>query len=291
MTFSFLLLIVCCFVQYLQSQTIDDCRVYMSCLECFEDPQCGWCATNMLCVVGNSTGPGEGTCSNWNYYSCSGPSPHTGPTAKPSPGPSPTPKPSSPPPSSATWDVVGTNLVISNNGLTVTRKSATESWNTAWINSTLCSSGLLNVTIEVTKYYDDPDNYYNAVFGMVSQSCANSYTGNGINELIGWTSSGGCGGYSYIAEDGYKMFNDAVSRYGAIWTTVGEYVRMESDLTAKTITFYVNGKSQGVAFTAVTSDHWYGGVSILAPTTSFTIVSATCSGSTVAGKMKERIQV
>jgi len=134
---------------------------------------------------------------------------------------------------------------------------------------------------DVKHYFNDPENIYNAVFGLVSQDCANSYTGNGINELIGWTSSGGCGGYSYISEDGYKMADSSVSSYGATWIKDGDLVRMEANLNAKTITFFVNGQSQGVAFKNIPSDNYYAGVSIIAQTTSFTIVSAACQSASL----------
>ena len=47
----------------------DNCRQYMSCPVCFEDPQCGWCSDYNLCINGNSTGPNEGSC-DWYYYQC-----------------------------------------------------------------------------------------------------------------------------------------------------------------------------------------------------------------------------
>jgi len=253
-------------------QSQESCRQYRACLECFEDPECGWCADNSLCVVGNSTGPAEGSCS-WDYYNCPSTTSTTSTTTTTTSSPS-----------NAQWDTVGSTLTVSNDGKTVTRTAASNSWDTAWINTTLCSKGVLNVTIEVTHYFNDPENIYNAVFGLVSQSCAESYTGTEVNELIGWTSNGGCGGYSYISEDGYKMSNSQVSSYGTTWIKAGELVRMIADLNAGTITFYVNSASQGIAFHNVPSDYYYAGVSIIAQTTSFTIVSSTCQVSSVHRK-------
>jgi len=275
-TISSLILFGCIF--YIQAQ--EPCREYKTCLLCFEDPECGWCSgMDNLCVVGNSTGPAEGTC-EWNYYTCPGTTTSTSTSSTTS-----TTSTTTSPPTSASWDTVGPTLTVSNMGKTVTRTAASSSWDTAWINTTLCSKGLLNVTVNVNHYFNDPENIYNAVFGLVSQTCANSYTGTGINELIGWTSSGGCGGWSYISEDGYKMTNSEVTSYGTTWTKDGDLVRMEADLTSGSITFFVNGKSQGVAFTRVTSDNYYAGVSIIAQTTSFTIVSATCQASSVTGRV------
>jgi len=260
-------------ISWLNVNSQQNCRQYRTCLTCFEDPECGWCSDDNLCVVGNSTGPAECSC-DWNYYSC----PSNGPTTSSTTTTS-TSSTTTPPPNAAMWDTVGPTLTVSNGGLTVTRTATSTSWDTAWINTTLCSKGLLNVTIQVTHFFDDPENIYNAVFGLVSQTCANSYTGTGINELIGWTSSGGCGGYSYISEDGYKLTSSSATPYGATWNKVGNLVRMEADLTGLTITFFVNGQSQGVAFRNIASDNYYAGVSILAQTTSFTIVSATCQAS------------
>lgn len=288
----YLALLLCLINNIKLTQSQDDCRVYMTCLECFEDPDCGWCSDKNLCVVGNVTGPAHGECT-WDYYNCASGKPTTmGPssstTYSPSPtttmSPSSTPAPS--PPSSLQWTIKGTYLKTSEEGTVVTRSSTESTWTTAWINTTLCSSGIFNSTIEVVHYFDDPDNLYNTVMGLVSQSCANSYTGYNTDEIIGWTGYGGCGGWSYISEDGYTLASNTATPYGATWMRTGTDVTMTADLDKGTIEWFVNGASQGIAFTGVTSDDYYVGVSIIAPTTSLRIVSSTCSSSKGINKLE-----
>jgi len=266
------------------AQSQDNCRVYMSCLECFEDPDCGWCQDRSLCVEGNSTGPAHGEC-EWYYYTCPTERPSSPTTTKSPSSPTTTRSPSSTPAPSAApqhleWATVGTYLSTSSNGTVVTRTSTVDSWTTAWINSTMCSSGIYNSTIEVVFYFDDPDNLYNAVMGLVSQSCAESYTGYNIDEIIGWFGYGGCGGWSYISENGQTLADNTVSTYGVTWMKQGTKVTMVADLDEGTLGWYVDGQFQGQAFTDVTTDtNYYIGVSIIAPTTSFKIISSSCEPS------------
>jgi len=266
-----------CLANFKLAQGQDDCRDHMTCLQCFEDPNCGWCQDKNLCVEGNATGPAYGSC-DWDYYNCPSTtkSPSTTSTTTTTPAPSVTPAPSSPY-EPLQWVTVGTYLSTSDNGTVVTRVSTEDTWTTAWVNATICSSGIFNNTVEMVHYYDDPDNYYNAVMGLVSQSCAESYTGYNINEIIGWYGYGGCGGWSYISEDGYTLADNTASSYGLTWMRAGTKVTMTADLDAGTIVWYVNGVSQGQAFSDVSQDNYYVGVSIISPTTSMKIISSTCS--------------
>jgi len=241
----------------------------MSCPVCFEDPNCGWCSDVNLCVLGNSTGPAHGQC-DWNYFTC--------PTTTTTTTKNPTPPPTSQPPESLRWTTKGTYLTVSTDGTVVTRTTTAETWTSAWVNTTGCSSGQFVSTIQVVHFYDDPANYYNAVMGLVSVSCADSYTGYNIDEIIGWTGSGGCGGWSYIAENGDTLAYNSATSYGVAWNTAGTNVTMTADLDAGTLAWSVNGVSQGTAYSGITlNTEYYIGVSILAPTTSFKILSSSCS--------------
>lgn len=268
------------------TQSQDDCREYMTCLDCFEDPDCGWCSDKELCVVGNVTGPIHGTC-QWNYYDCPSTTPTTfspssSSTSTTTNAPSPTPAPSAA--ATLEWTVVGSFLKTSDNGTVVVRASSADDWATAWVTESLCSSGIMNSTIEVVHYFDDPENYYNAVMGLVSQTCAESYTGDNPDEIIGYYGYGGCGGWAYIAQNGYTLAEDAAMSYGVTWTTAGTFVTMTADLDEGTLEWSVNGASQGVAFTDITADNYYVGASIIAPSTSFRIVSSTCTPSSTRKK-------
>jgi hypothetical protein len=67
-----------------------------NCSYCLEDPQCGWCNVDQVCVPGTWSGPNVGHCSQWSYDTCVVPPPPSTPsptTAAPSPttaAPSPT---------------------------------------------------------------------------------------------------------------------------------------------------------------------------------------------------------
>lgn len=46
----------------------DQCMAFTTCTSCASAPNCGWC-DNMLCLVGNATGPVEGSCQTWVFRS------------------------------------------------------------------------------------------------------------------------------------------------------------------------------------------------------------------------------
>ncbi len=52
--------------------TIDNtpCGVHPTCFSCTSNSQCGWCATNNHCLMGNSSSPKFKTCTSWFYSTC-----------------------------------------------------------------------------------------------------------------------------------------------------------------------------------------------------------------------------
>jgi len=84
-----------------------------------------------------------------------------------------------------------------------------------------------------------------------------------VNELLGFDS----GGYAYVTEynstgpfpPSYTYHTRTVVSYGAIYS-VNDVIGVALDMDAGTLTFYLNGVSQGVAFTGL-SGAFYAGVS------------------------------
>jgi hypothetical protein len=49
------------------------CSMYNSCVSCTSGPGCGWCSVSSRCVPGSSEGPNDGSCTFFEFGSCSGP--------------------------------------------------------------------------------------------------------------------------------------------------------------------------------------------------------------------------
>eukprot|EP01084_Bolivina_argentea_P297953 513387_1 len=47
-----------------------DCRNNFDCNDCLTDISCGWCSNLKVCVEGDSNGPYDGSCTDWDYNSC-----------------------------------------------------------------------------------------------------------------------------------------------------------------------------------------------------------------------------
>jgi hypothetical protein len=50
-----------------------ECSMYSSCYACSTNPKCGWCSMTQQCVEGNEKGAKDGSCTFFEYKSCSGP--------------------------------------------------------------------------------------------------------------------------------------------------------------------------------------------------------------------------
>jgi len=66
---------------------------------------------------------------------------------------------------------------------------------------------------------------------------------------IGTQYIGGQGGWGYIAGNGQKLHNSGTGLAFAIPYTVGDTIGVQLDFEAKTIEYFKNGESFGVAFT------------------------------------------
>jgi len=79
-------------IRIVQGLPTTRCLQYTTCDQCILAPDCGWCTTGK-CVPGNSTGPYNGECPDWDWNSCnatttgsSTTNPSTGTTKKPTTG-------------------------------------------------------------------------------------------------------------------------------------------------------------------------------------------------------------
>jgi hypothetical protein len=50
-----------------------ECSMYSSCYACSTNSKCGWCSMTQQCVEGNEKGAMDGSCTFFEYKSCSGP--------------------------------------------------------------------------------------------------------------------------------------------------------------------------------------------------------------------------
>lgn len=85
------------------------------------------------------------------------------------------------------------------------------------------------------------------VFGLVKDA---NPVGNGT--ILGWDSTS----WAYVGHNGYKTHNSSNVAYGS-QVNPGDVVGVALDADNGTLTFYVNGTSQGVAFTGLTSGPYY----------------------------------
>jgi hypothetical protein len=91
---------------------------------------------------------------------------------------------------------------------------------------------------------------------MTVGSAQNSYyPGIGVNTDLGLPTTSQSGdtaaGYMYLA-NGQKYNNGSLTGYGSAFTTSGTVVGVALNMDTGTITFYVNGVSQGQAFSGIT---------------------------------------
>jgi hypothetical protein len=88
---------------------------------------------------------------------------------------------------------------------------------------------------------------------------AAAFTMVGIRNSFGSMSAfpgGDTNGYGYYGLNGNKFVNNANTAYGSTYTG-NQTVGIGLDLDAGQITFYLDGVSQGVAFTSISTGEWF----------------------------------
>jgi hypothetical protein len=76
-----------------------------------------------------------------------------------------------------------------------------------------------------------------------------------INPNHSWLGQN-AGEYSYLNSNGFKANNNVQTAYGATWG-INDVIGVAFDADARTITFYKNGASQGVAYSSIPAGNYY----------------------------------
>jgi hypothetical protein len=76
-----------------------------------------------------------------------------------------------------------------------------------------------------------------------------------INPNHSWLGQN-AGEYSYLNSNGFKANNNTQTSYGATWG-INDVIGVAFDADARTITFYKNGASQGVAYSSIPAGTYY----------------------------------
>ena len=157
---------------------------------------------------------------------------------------------------------IGSGIILSNDNKTIT--SSIESlgsgcpWRSVYLSPTISlNTGVKSYTVTVDSYQDQAGNSFDMALGVTtSNSKGDSFAFNSV-------------GFAYISQTGNKYSNgnclggSSSSSYGLSYG-LGDVIKIEFDTNNKTITFYKNNVSQGVAYTSgcFTSNNYHFAIGI-----------------------------
>ena len=169
----------------------------------------------------------------------------------------------------------------------VTRTTEDYEWDTAY-STRECCDGKFEFEIQLMEVSDYSSNYWDMTMGfmprwviykdgsIVMNSCVGNLDGEGFNEYV---SSSFCDGFGYTQQHGTKAAEGRgvfSTPYGSPWK-VGDKVKAVLNFDTQEIEFFLNGVSQGVAFTNVGVSPMVYAVSSVAAG-KMKLLSATCNG-------------
>ena len=156
---------------------------------------------------------------------------------------------------------IGSGIILSNDNKTITSNQSQGSgcpWRSVYLSPTISlNTGVKSYTVTVDSYQDQAGNSFDMALGVVtSNSKGDSFAFNP-------------GGFAYIAQTGNKYSNgnciggSPSNSYGLSYG-LGDVIKVEFDTNNKTITFYKNNVSQGVAYTSgcFTSNNYHFAIGI-----------------------------
>jgi hypothetical protein len=143
------------------------------------------------------------------------------------------------PPAWFTWDQSRkhSSLIVTSDGLTVS--STTTSYYQPIVGTTEMKEGTFEWEVTLSQFYV---NSYSLNIGVAPSS----YSNWSSSQMIGY--SGHVPGWCFGAGYGQKWDNGSQSSYGKTCSQ-GDRIRVKVDMDAKTLEFFINDSSQGVAFT------------------------------------------
>lgn len=167
-----------------------------------------------------------------------------------------------------------------------TQSSGNIDWDTAY-SKVACCDGLFTFEIELLSVDDHPGNFWDLHVGfmprwtiykdgeIIMNSCVGSLDGEG-NEYL---SSAECDGYGYMQQYGHKAAEGQGTNsleYGSGWSLFDKVKGVANFYTGE-IEFFLNGVSQGVAFTDIGVSPMVYAVSSVSKS-KIQLLSATCDG-------------
>ena len=156
---------------------------------------------------------------------------------------------------------IGSGIILSNDNKTITSNQSQNSgcpWRSVYLSPIISlNTGVKSYTVTVDSYQDQAGNSFDMALGVVtSNSKGDSFAFNP-------------GGFAYIAQTGNKYSNgnclggNVTYSYGLSYGQE-DVIKVEFDTNNKTITFYKNNVSQGVAYTSgcFTSNNYHFAIGI-----------------------------
>lgn len=157
---------------------------------------------------------------------------------------------------------IGSGIILSNDNKTITSSiqplDSGCPWRSVYLSPTISlNTGVKSYIVTVDSYQDQAGNGFDMALGVItSNSKGDSFAFNP-------------GGFAYIAQTGNKYSNgnclggSSSNSYGLSYG-LGDVIKIEFDTNNKTITFYKNNVSQGVAYTSgcFTSNNYHFAIGI-----------------------------
>ena len=149
-------------------------------------------------------------------------------------------------------------IILSNNNKTITSNITKVSgcdWRSVYLSPTISlNTGVKSFTVTVDSYQNQPGNTYDMALGVTAS--------NSQGDDLAFNP----GGFAYIAESGniYTYQNCAINSSYGLSYGLGDDIKVEFDTDNRTLTFYKNNISQGVAYTSecFTSNNYYFAIAI-----------------------------
>ena len=156
---------------------------------------------------------------------------------------------------------IGSGIILSNDNKTITSNQSQGSsctWRSVYLSPTISlNTGVKSYTVTVDSYQDQAGNSFDMALGVVTSNSQ------------GGTFAFNPGGFAYLAQTGNKYSNgnciggSPSNSYGLSYG-LGDVIKIEFDTNNKTITFYKNNVSQGVAYTSgcLTNNNYHFAIAI-----------------------------
>ena len=158
---------------------------------------------------------------------------------------------------------IGSGIILSNDNKTITSNQSVGGsgcpWRSVYLSPIISlNTGVKSYTVTVDSYQDQAGNSFDMALGVVTSNSQ------------GGTFAFNPGGFAYLAQTGNKYSYNGCLGVGSSTVSYGlsygqgDVIKVEFDTNNKTITFYKNNVSQGVAYTSgcFTSNNYHFAIAI-----------------------------